>query len=74
MQQTVELPQLLLIDKFGSRASCYAATGADGPDNAVGMDMRFRQLINSMMSFGYFFKTLHTGTGSGAVFTGTRPP
>ena len=28
-----------LIDKFGSRASFYAATGADGPDSAVGPEV-----------------------------------
>ena len=33
--ETAEAPQLQFIDKFGSRACCFTATGADGPDSAA---------------------------------------
>ena len=55
----MELPQLQLIDKFGSRACRFAATGADGPDDD---------------ELWVFFKGLHTGAGPGVVSTGTWSP
>ena len=38
------------------------------------MGLWFGQLIISMMSFGFFLRAVSTGTGPGAVSTGTRLP
>ena len=62
MQQTVEIPQLQLIDKFGSCASRYAATGADGPESAVdGPEVWAVHHFDDEL--GVFFRALHTGAG-----------
>ena len=69
----MEILQLQVIDKFGSCASRYAATGADGPESAVdGPEVWAAHYFDDEL--GVFFWALHTGAGPGVVSTGTRRP
>ena len=62
-----------LIDKFGSRASRYAATGTDGPDSAVdGPEVWAAHYFDDEL--WVFLGPCTQVQGLGVMSTGTWPP
>ena len=47
--------------KFGSRASCFAVTGADGPVQLDGLEVWAAHYFDD--GLWVFFRALHTGAG-----------